>query len=79
MWLMPVPYSDPRPFVWFPLAGLRHAIKLQDRDVPPGGLMHCLCGATHPRGLDGDMEWLWTTCQPCWDKTCTLIGLRPRQ
>jgi zinc-finger len=79
MLLMPAPYSEPRSFVWFPLAGLRHAIDRRDRDVLPGGLMRCLCGATHPRGPDGDTERLWATCQQCWDKTCLIVGLQPQR
>lgn len=69
-----------RPFVWFPLAGQRHAIEQRDCDVPLGAPMRCLCGATYPRGPDGEMErLLWLTCEQCWDQTCTIVGLRPRQ
>lgn len=69
-----------RAFVWFTLGGQRHAIEQQDSDVPLGAPMRCLCGATHPRGPDGEMErLLWLTCQQCWDQTCTIVGLRPRQ
>ena len=72
------PYPEPRPFVWFPLAGQRHAIDRRDRTVPVGSPMRCLCGAAHPRGSDGDMEWLWRTCEPCWDEACKIVGIRPR-
>jgi hypothetical protein len=75
----PAPYPERHPFVWFPLAGQRHAIDRRDRNVPLDGPMRTLCGATHPRGSDGDMEWLWPTCQPCWDETCMIVGIRPRQ
>lgn len=75
----PAPYPEPRPFTWFPLAGQRHAIDRRDRNVPLDGPMRTLCGASHPRGLDGDMEWLWPTCQPCWDETCMIVGIRPRR
>ncbi|MGH3937395.1 MAG: zinc finger protein [Pseudonocardiaceae bacterium] len=67
-----------RSFVWFPLAGQRHAIDRHDRYVPGGEPMRCLCGATHPRGADGNIEWLWHTCGQCWDETCRIVGLRPR-
>jgi zinc-finger len=73
-----VPDSD-RPFVWFPLAGQRHAIDRRDRNVRLGAPMRCLCGISHPRGADGDSERLWPTCQQCWDETCAIVGLRPRQ
>ena len=52
-----------RPFVWFPLAGQRHAINRRDRNVPVGSPMRCLCGGTHPRGGESKMEWLWPTCE----------------
>ncbi|MGH3926089.1 MAG: zinc finger protein [Pseudonocardiaceae bacterium] len=58
-----------RPFVWFPLSGQRHAIDRRDRNVPLGTPMRCLCGASHPRSVDGDMEWLWKSCEQCWDET----------
>lgn len=46
--------------------------------VPPGAPMRCLCGATYPRGPDGEKErLLWLTCQQCWDETCMIVGLRP--
>ncbi|MGH3973542.1 MAG: zinc finger protein [Pseudonocardiaceae bacterium] len=44
--VVPPPYPDPRTFVWFPLAGQRHAIDRRDRNVPLGASMRCLCGAT---------------------------------
>ncbi len=70
--------SEPHPFVWFPLAGRRHAIDREDRYVPIGTLMRCLCGLTHPRGPDSELEkTLWPTCQDCWDQACILVGLRP--
>jgi hypothetical protein len=47
------------PFMRFPRAGQRHAIDQQDRNVPLGAPMRCLCEVTHPRGPDGDMKWLW--------------------
>ncbi|MGH4012345.1 MAG: zinc finger protein [Pseudonocardiaceae bacterium] len=58
---------------WFPLAGYRHAINRADRHVPLGEPMRCLCGAIHPRGPEGDMEWLWPTCEQCWDQACAII------
>jgi hypothetical protein len=66
-----------RPFVWFPLAGQRHAIDRDDRNVRLGVPMRCLCGASHPRGDDGDGEWSWPTCQQCWDETCAIVELNP--
>jgi len=72
-------HPGPRPFAWFPLAGQRHAINWQDRNVPMGTLMRCLCGIAHPRGPDGDGEWLWSTCDACWEETCRIVGLRPGQ
>lgn len=77
--VVPAPYPEPQPFVWFPLAGQRHAIDRRDRNVPLGSPMRTLCGGTHPRGPDGDMEWLWPTCLPCWDETCMIVGIRPRR
>ncbi|MCA1671337.1 MAG: hypothetical protein LC799_03740 [Actinobacteria bacterium] len=71
------PYPESHPFTWFPLAGQRHAIDRRDRNVPIGTPMRCLCGATHPRGADGDSEWLWPTCEACWDEACRIVGLRP--
>jgi hypothetical protein len=70
-------YVYPRPFVWYPLQGQRHAINQQDRNVSLGEPMRCLCGAIHPRGASGDTEWLWPTCQECWDQACIIVGLRP--
>ncbi|MGH3753181.1 MAG: zinc finger protein [Pseudonocardiaceae bacterium] len=65
-----------RPFAWFPLAGHRHAIDRRDRHVPLDTPMHCLCGAVHPRGAEGDMEWLWETCEACWGEACRIVGGR---
>lgn len=74
------PYPEPQSFVWFPLAGQRHAINRDDRNVPRGAPMRCLCGVTHPRGPDGDREkTLWPTCTQCWDQACIIAGLRPLQ
>jgi zinc-finger len=70
-------YMSPRTFSWFPLAGQRHAIDRRDRHVLRGRPMRCLCGVTHPRGPDGDIEWLWPTCPQCWDETCKLVELHP--
>jgi zinc-finger len=74
----PAPYSE-WPFVWFPLAGQRHAIDRRDRNVRLGSPMRTLCGTTHPRIPDGDMEWLWPTCEPCWEEACKITGIRPRR
>ena len=71
-------YPEPRPFVWFPLAGQRHAINRRDRNVPLSGPMHTLCGAIHSRGPDSDTDWLWPTCERCWDEACKIVGVRPR-
>jgi hypothetical protein len=75
---VPAPYSE-RPFVWFPLAGQRHAIHRRDRSMPRGSPLRTLCGATHPRSPAGDVEWLWPTCEPCWDEACKIVGVRPRR
>ena len=72
----PTPYPESHPFAWFPLAGQRHAIDRRDRNVPLDAPMRCLCGVTHPRGPDGDMEWLWPTCEWCWDEACRIVGVR---
>ncbi len=40
--------------------------------------MRCLCGTSHPRGPEGDMEWLWPTCKRCWDQACTIIRRNSR-
>ncbi|MBA3574384.1 MAG: hypothetical protein H0W37_05335 [Pseudonocardiales bacterium] len=74
----PAPYPKSHPFAWFPLAGQRHAIDRRDRNMPVGSPMRCLCGVTHPRGADGDMEWLWPTCERCWDEACRIVGVRRR-
>lgn len=71
----PIPHSISHPFVWFPLAGNRHAINREDQHVSRGEPMRCLCGATHPRGAEGTMEWLWRTCEQCWDETCRIVGV----
>lgn len=69
-----------RPFVWFPLAGKRHAIVRDDRQVEVGEAMRCLCGDTHPRGVVGDMEWvLWKTCAGCWEEACRVVEGRNQQ
>ncbi len=65
-----------RPFVWFPLTGHRHAIDRNDHTVPLGDPMHCLCGATYPRGAEGTLEWLWKTCELCWEKACKIVAMR---
>ncbi|MGH3939312.1 MAG: zinc finger protein [Pseudonocardiaceae bacterium] len=65
-----------RPFVWFPLFGLRHAINRRDRHVSFGSPMRCLCDAAHPRGAEGDMEWLWKTCEQCWEEAFRIVGVR---
>ena len=77
--VVPVIFPEPRPFVWFPLAGRRHAIDPRDRNVQLGGPMRSLCGTTHPRGPDGDVEWLWPTCKPCWEEASKIVGIRPRR
>ncbi|MGH3835770.1 MAG: zinc finger protein [Pseudonocardiaceae bacterium] len=77
--VVPAPYPESHPFVWFPLAGQRHAIDRRDRNVPFGSPMRTLCGGSYPRGPDGDMEWLWITCEPCWDAACKIVGIRPRR
>ncbi|MGH3823885.1 MAG: zinc finger protein [Pseudonocardiaceae bacterium] len=75
---VPTPHPNPLTFVWFPLNGRRHAIDREECSVPLGVPMRCLCGATHPRGPDGEMErTLWLTCEQCWDETCTIVGLHP--
>ncbi|MCA1606111.1 MAG: hypothetical protein LC775_11715 [Acidobacteria bacterium] len=70
------PYPEPHPFVWFPLAGQRHAIDRQDRHVPLGQPMRCLCGTAHPRGAEGKAEWLWPTCERCWEEACRIVRVR---
>ncbi|MGH3912321.1 MAG: zinc finger protein [Pseudonocardiaceae bacterium] len=67
-----------RPFVWFPLAGQRHAIDRRDRHVSLGSPMRCLCGVIQPRGAEGDMEWLWKTCEQCWEEACRIVGVLKR-
>ncbi|MCA1708951.1 MAG: hypothetical protein LC808_39015 [Actinobacteria bacterium] len=73
---VPVLQSESHPFAWFPLAGQRHAIDRRDRNVPIGSPMRCLCSVTHPRGADGDIDWLWPTCERCWDEACRIVGVR---
>jgi len=76
---VPAPYPESHPFVWFPLAGQRHAIDRQDRNVSVSAPMRCLCGSTHPRGAESKMEWLWPTCERCWDEACKIVGVRERR
>ncbi|MGH2351431.1 MAG: zinc finger protein [Chloroflexota bacterium] len=76
---MPPPRAESHPFAWFPLAGERHAIDLGDRHVARREVMRCLCGASYPRGAVGDMEWLWPTCQRCWDEARRIVGVRERK
>lgn len=75
----PPSYIHPRPFIWCPIAGHLHAIDRRNRTVPLGTSIQCLCGATHQRGPDDNTEHPWPTCRQCWDETCILVGLRPRQ
>lgn len=72
----PALYQQSRPFVWFPLAGQRHAIDRRDRNVPDSP-MRTLCGAAHPRGTEGDMEWLWPTCEQCRNDACKIVSIFP--
>jgi hypothetical protein len=74
---MGTPYTETHPFVWMPLAGQRHAINRQDRHLPLGTPLPCLCSAIHPREAAGDREWLWPTCEQCWMEACKIVGLRP--
>jgi hypothetical protein len=80
-WVVMVDRTDQPTIRWekTSVTNATYAIDQQDRNVPRGALMRCLCGDTHPRGPDGDMEWLWATCQHCWNETCVIVGLRPRQ
>jgi len=71
-----VPYPESHPFAWFPLAGQRHAIDRRDRNVSVGAPMRCLCGVARPRGGESKMEWLWPTCERCWDEACRIVGVR---
>lgn len=73
-----VRYSE-WPFVWFPLAGARHAIDRRDRNVRFGSPMRTFCGTAHSRRLAGDREWLWPTCEPCWDEACEILEIRPHR
>jgi len=65
-------YSSPRTFVWFPLAGLRHAIDARDRNMPLGAPMLFLCGSIHPRGPDCDIERFWSCGCPILGHTTDL-------
>ena len=73
------PYPESHPFAWFPLAGQRHAIDRRDRNVSVGSPMWCLCDVTHPRGGESKMEWLWPTCEGCWEEACRIVGVRGRE
>ena len=73
------PYPASHPFIWFPLAGQRHAIDRRDRNVSAGSPMRCLCGVTHPRRGESKMEWLWPTCERCWEETCRIVGVGGRR
>jgi len=78
-WRLSMIWQSDRPFVWYPLAGQRHAIKRHDRTAALGEPVRCLCGAAHPRRPAGDTEWLWPTCLPCWDQACIIVGSYPRR
>ena len=67
-------------FICFPLAEQHQTIDRQDRNIPRGKPMRCLCGLTYPRDPDSDLKkTLWLTCTECWDQACTTARLRPQQ
>jgi hypothetical protein len=68
-------FPPPRPFWWLPVNGERHAIYEYDRLVSTGELVHTLCGAAHERPVPPtDAQWLWRTCEPCWNEACKIVG-----
>lgn len=80
--VLPVPRALPRPqrypFVWYPLAGQRHAIDRNDAQKPMGEAVRTLCGQVHPRIPVDELKWLWCTCEPCWEAACQMIGIERR-
>ncbi|MGH8571064.1 MAG: zinc finger protein [Gammaproteobacteria bacterium] len=73
-------FPAPRVFWWLPVAGQRHAIRECDRTAPTGEPVHTLCGTTHDRPAPPtDAEWLWRTCESCWNETCKIVDVRPRR
>jgi len=69
-------FLAPRSFFWWPLDGQRHAANIQDRELPNGEPISTLCDQDLTRAPAGDTEWLWPTCQGCWDATAARVGLR---
>ena len=67
------------PFWWLPVAGQRHAIGERDRFAPTKAPVHTLCDQTFSRPVPpSDAQWLWLTCEQCWDEACKIVGIRPR-
>ena len=69
-------FPAPRSFFWLPLDGHRHAAEIRDRETLGGELIGTLCGQQLVRTRAGDTEWLWPTCQNCWNATAVRVGLR---
>lgn len=74
----PLAHPQRYPFVWYPLARKRHAIDRTDAEQPIGAPVRTLCGQRHPRTPAGELDWLWRTCQPCWDVACRIVGIERR-
>jgi hypothetical protein len=59
-----------------PVDGQRHAFRDSDRMTSTGEPMHTLCGKTLDRPAPStDAEWLWRTCELCWNETCRIVGV----
>ena len=70
-------FPAPRPFWWLPVSGQRHAIYAEDRSAPTGVAVHTLCGTTPDRPAPPtDAQWLWRTCDLCWNEACKIVGAR---
>jgi len=72
-WLTTPSLSHPLPvldFRWQPAHGGRHVIS---QDLLPGDEGHTFCGLDLqvPRQRNTKTEWLWPTCQQCYDTAKT--------
>lgn len=64
-----------RAFWWLPVDGRRHTFPEADRMTSTGEPMHTLCGRTLDRPAPAtEAEWLWRTCELCWNETCKVVG-----
>jgi hypothetical protein len=70
-------FPPPRVFWWLPVAGQRHAIHEYDHYASTGEPVRTLCGKTPARPAPPtDEQWLWPTCEACWDAACKIVKSR---